>query len=200
VNVGKTQQKFSTARDATSGALSASGRGLAASGAYRAGGEGRRNPARSPASGSQCGSSGAWLRYPTEPLLFIVAGSRFYDRIHRSDFAAEIGRHAVMSNRRSRQNPHTPPAGRSAARPQRRSCRQACWRWGEARLTCSALVQCCIICMFITSDDGIRLSFRFVMITSEPPTTRSTTRMPKASASTLLVLSGAVVICRKNTR
>ena len=40
---------------------------------------------------------------------------------------------------------------------------------------------------------------RFAMIQIEPAATRSTMRMP-ASARTLLVLSGPVVMCRKNTR
>ena len=43
-------------------------------------------------------------------------------------------------------------------------------------------------------------SFRSAMIQIEPAATRSTMRMPSASARTLLVLSGPVVICRKNTR
>lgn len=59
--------------------------------------------------------------------------------------------------------------------------------------------QCCI-CKFIRSCDGIKLSFRFVMIQSDPTTTRKTMSMPNASASTLLVLSDPVVMCRKKTR
>ena len=39
-----------------------------------------------------------------------------------------------------------------------------------------------------------------LMIHSEPPTTSITISTPKASASTLLMLSGPVVMCRKNTR
>ncbi len=38
------------------------------------------------------------------------------------------------------------------------------------------------------------------MIHSEPPITRNTISKPNASASTLLVLSAPVVMCRKNTR
>jgi len=38
------------------------------------------------------------------------------------------------------------------------------------------------------------------MIHSDPPTTKVTMSTPNASASTLLVLSGPVVMCRKNTR
>ena len=38
------------------------------------------------------------------------------------------------------------------------------------------------------------------MIHSEPPITRTTISTPNASAITLLVLSGPVVMCRKNTR
>src|SRR5579859_8025996 len=49
-------------------------------------------------------------------------------------------------------------------------------------------------------DMGIRLEFRFHMMISEPNTTRPTTNTPKASASTLLVESGALLMCRKNTR
>src|SRR5665213_2934988 len=41
---------------------------------------------------------------------------------------------------------------------------------------------------------------RFAMIHSEPPITSTTMRTPNASAMTLLVLSGPVVMCRKNTR
>src|SRR3982074_34494 len=44
------------------------------------------------------------------------------------------------------------------------------------------------------------LWLRFAMIHSDPPISRMTIRTPKASASTLLVLSGPVVMCRKNTR
>src|SRR5438309_1100954 len=53
----------------------------------------------------------------------------------------------------------------------------------------------CIICCI-----GIRLSFRWAMIHNDPAITSATISTPKASASTLLVLSGAVVICRKKTR
>ena len=56
------------------------------------------------------------------------------------------------------------------------------------------------VCMFISSVGGIMLSFRFVMIQSDPATTRVTMSTPNASASTLLVLSGPVVMCRKKTR
>ena len=59
--------------------------------------------------------------------------------------------------------------------------------------------QCCI-CRFISSAGAVMLSFRFVMIQSDPAITRKTMRMPNASASTLLVLSGPVVMCRKKTR
>ena len=38
------------------------------------------------------------------------------------------------------------------------------------------------------------------MIQSEPAITSATIRTPNASASTLLVLSGAVLMCRKKTR
>ena len=59
--------------------------------------------------------------------------------------------------------------------------------------------QCCI-CKFICSPDGIMSSFKSAMIHSEPATTRITMSTPNASASTLLVLSGPVVMCRKKTR
>ncbi len=60
--------------------------------------------------------------------------------------------------------------------------------------------QCCIL-MFIGSADGISmLAFISAMIHIEPATTTNTMSTPKASASTLLVLSGPVVMCRKNTR
>src|SRR5262245_57805756 len=58
----------------------------------------------------------------------------------------------------------------------------------------------CRTCKSIMSDGCIMLSFRLLMIHSEPATTRNTMRMPNASASTLLVLSGPVVMCRKKTR
>src|ERR1700730_7204593 len=58
----------------------------------------------------------------------------------------------------------------------------------------------CWICRFISSAAGIILSFRSAMIKSDPTTTRATISTPNASAITLLVLSGPVVTCRKNTR
>ncbi len=60
--------------------------------------------------------------------------------------------------------------------------------------------QCCIR-IFIGPADGISM-FWFIsaMIHIEPATTTNTMSTPKASASTLLVLSGPVVTCRKNTR
>lgn len=45
--------------------------------------------------------------------------------------------------------------------------------------------------------DGGMAGFMLFMIQTEPPTTTST---PKASAVTLLVLSGPVVMWRRNTR
>src|SRR5579864_4864753 len=59
--------------------------------------------------------------------------------------------------------------------------------------------QCCI-CKSISSGGGIMFSLRLVMIHSEPATTTTTMKMPNASASTLFVLSGPVVMWRKNTR
>src|SRR5262245_30170456 len=59
--------------------------------------------------------------------------------------------------------------------------------------------QCCI-CKFISSAGGIRLLLKSNMIHSDPATTMVTMSTPNASASTLLVLSGPVVMCRKNTR
>ena len=53
---------------------------------------------------------------------------------------------------------------------------------------------------FICSPDGIMLAFKSPMIHSEPPTTSATMSTPNASASTLLVLSGPVPMCRKNTK
>ena len=58
-------------------------------------------------------------------------------------------------------------------------------------------IQCCMT--FISSPDDM-LPLRSVMIQSEPTTTRNTMSTPNASARTLLVLSGAVVMCRKKTR
>src|SRR5882757_9418856 len=65
-------------------------------------------------------------------------------------------------------------------------------------IACGALQRC--ICMFISSGPGIMPSFRSAMIRSDPTTTRATINTPNASAITLLVLSGPVVTCRKNTR
>ena len=64
---------------------------------------------------------------------------------------------------------------------------------------CNAL-QCCIL-MLIGAPDGI-IMFAFIsaVIHIVPATTTNTMRTPKASASTLLVLSGPLVMCRKNTR
>lgn len=64
----------------------------------------------------------------------------------------------------------------------------------------SDLFQCCIL-MLIGSPDGI-IMFAFISATIHivPATTTKTMSTPKASASTLLVLSGPVVMCRKNTR
>jgi hypothetical protein len=62
----------------------------------------------------------------------------------------------------------------------------------------SQAIQCCI--RFIDSADIIMLVFRSVMIQSDPTTTRNTMSTPNASARTLLVLSGAVVMCRKKTK
>jgi hypothetical protein len=58
--------------------------------------------------------------------------------------------------------------------------------------------QCCI-CEFISSAGGIMLAFKSDMIHSDPATTRVTMSTPNASASTLFVLSGPVVMCRKKT-
>src|SRR5882672_4787312 len=63
----------------------------------------------------------------------------------------------------------------------------------------STLGQCCR-CKFISSGGGIILSFKFAIIHSEPATTSVTMSTPNASASTLLVLSGPVVMWRKKTR
>jgi hypothetical protein len=48
--------------------------------------------------------------------------------------------------------------------------------------------------MFISSAGGIMFSFKLDMIHSEPAATIVTMSTPNASASTLLVLSGPVVI------
>ena len=49
-------------------------------------------------------------------------------------------------------------------------------------------------CISIIWSIGIMLSCRWAMIQIDPATIRNTTMMPKASASTLLVLSGPVVM------
>ena len=50
------------------------------------------------------------------------------------------------------------------------------------------------------ADAGSMFALRLAMIQSDPPTMSMAMRTPKASASTLLVLSGPVLMCRKNTR
>jgi hypothetical protein len=55
------------------------------------------------------------------------------------------------------------------------------------------------MCKFISSAGGVMPSFRFVMIHNDPAATMITMSTPNASASTLLVLSGPVVMCRKKT-
>jgi hypothetical protein len=50
------------------------------------------------------------------------------------------------------------------------------------------------MCKFISSGGGMMFSFKLDMIQSEPATTSVTMSTPNASASTLLVLSGPVVI------
>ena len=69
----------------------------------------------------------------------------------------------------------------------------------SGQIEANTRVQCCM-CKLINSAAGIMLAFKLVMIQSEPATTTVTISMPKASASTLLVLSDPVVMCRKNTR
>ena len=54
------------------------------------------------------------------------------------------------------------------------------------------------MCIFIISVAGIMLPFRSAMIHSDPATTRNTISTLNATASTLLVLSGPVPMCRKN--
>ena len=90
---------------------------------------------------------------------------------------------------------HDPPNGGSPKVSMGMNCRPA----DSTRVRSVGACQC-FIGKFISSGGGIMLSFRFVMIQSEPTTTKNTMRMPNASASTLLVLSGPVVMCRKKTR
>ena len=68
---------------------------------------------------------------------------------------------------------------------------------GMPRAEVTASFQRCISMM---ADAGIMFALRFAMIQSDPPTTSVTIKTPKASASTLLVLSGPVLMCRKNTK
>ena len=73
------------------------------------------------------------------------------------------------------------------------------WRAGQGllpRINGSVLH----FCISIMSAAGIMLPFRLAMITREPAITSRTMSTPNASASTLFVLSGPVVMCRKNTR
>jgi hypothetical protein len=56
------------------------------------------------------------------------------------------------------------------------------------------------LCISMMAEAGIMFALRCAMIHSDPETMRATTSTPKASASTLLVLSAPVLICRKNTK
>jgi hypothetical protein len=56
------------------------------------------------------------------------------------------------------------------------------------------------LCISMMAEAGIMLALRCAMIHSDPETMRATTSTPKASASTLLVLSAPVPICRKKTK
>jgi hypothetical protein len=80
-------------------------------------------------------------------------------------------------------------SGRAACGPRARKC-------GNADLARIESYRC--ICMIWSI--GIMLWLRCAMIQSDPAISRMTIRTPKASASTLLVLSAPVVMCRKNTR
>src|SRR5665213_951989 len=75
-----------------------------------------------------------------------------------------------------------------------RPCRPGLWM--AARFAGRVGAQRCIS---IIRGISIMLWFRFAMIHSEPAISRKTMSTPKASASTLLVLSGPVVMWRKNT-
>jgi cation diffusion facilitator family transporter len=61
------------------------------------------------------------------------------------------------------------------------------------------IAQCCI-CRFMSAGSGAMFAFMCAMIQIVPIITRKTMRTPKASASTLLVLSGPLVMWRKKTR
>ena len=64
----------------------------------------------------------------------------------------------------------------------------------------TSIGQCCI-CKSISSADGIIMFWlRSAMIHTEPAITKTMISTPKASASTLLVSSGPLVMCRKKTR
>jgi hypothetical protein len=60
--------------------------------------------------------------------------------------------------------------------------------------------RCFYLCISMMAEAGIMFVLRCAMIHSDPETMRVTTSRPKASASTLLVLSGPVPICRKNIK
>src|SRR6516164_4066689 len=64
------------------------------------------------------------------------------------------------------------------------------WLQGRSGSRCG---QRCI-CKFISSVCGIKFSFKLAMITRDPARTRNTMSTPNASARTLLVLSGPVVM------
>jgi hypothetical protein len=55
-------------------------------------------------------------------------------------------------------------------------------------------------CICISRSMGIMLWFRCAMMIIDPNTSRPTTKMPKASARILFVWSGALEMCRKNTK
>src|SRR6185369_3628483 len=90
-----------------------------------------------------------------------------------------------------------PPPNRPSPQNSRKRAGTACLDWPP--VPCDPL-QCCIL-MLIGAPDGI-IMFAFISATIHivPATTTNTMRTPKASASTLLVLSGPLVMCRKNTR
>jgi len=56
------------------------------------------------------------------------------------------------------------------------------------------------ICSCISRSVGIMLWFKFAMMIIDPNTRRPTTKTPKASARILLAWSGALEMCKKNTR
>jgi len=74
------------------------------------------------------------------------------------------------------------------------SANTATWAWPELARTGGRGGRRAYRCICMSWLIGSMLLSRLAMIQSEPPTTRPTMRMPKASARMLLVLSGELLM------